>query len=60
VKRRKHIKQPDQIIIPIRAAVLRTPCRPLKMERLDLEGPRDDEPLVRLAANGICHTDIDY
>jgi aryl-alcohol dehydrogenase len=54
------MKQPDQIIIPIRAAVLRTPGRPLKIERLEMEGPRDDEVLVRLVASGICHTDIDF
>lgn len=47
-------------IIPIRAAVLRTPGRPLKIERLEMEGPRADEVLVRLVASGICHTDIDF
>ena len=54
------MKQPDQIIIPIRAAVLRTPGRPLKIERLEMEGPRDDEVLVHVVASGICHTDIDF
>ena len=47
-------------IISIQAAVLRTPGRPLKIERLEMEGPRDDEVLVRLVASGICHTDIDF
>ena len=47
-------------IISIQAAVLRTPGRPLKIERLEMEGPRDDEALVRLVASGICHTDIDF
>lgn len=42
----------------IRAAVLRKRGGPLKIESLDLEGPRDDELLVRLVASGICHTDI--
>jgi Zn-dependent alcohol dehydrogenase len=51
---------PDPPIIPIRAAVLRTPGRPLKIERLEMEGPRDDEALVRVAASGTCHTDIDF
>ena len=46
--------------IPIRAAVLRTPGRRLKIERLEMEGPRDDEVLVRVVASGICHTDIDF
>src|ERR1039458_2945885 len=54
------MKQPDPSIVPIRGAVLRTPGRPLKIERLEMEGPRDDEVLVRLVASGICHTDIDF
>jgi aryl-alcohol dehydrogenase len=28
------------------------------LEEVDLDGPRDDEILVRIAAAGICHTDI--
>lgn len=44
----------------IRAAVLREPGGPLKIEQLQLEEPRDDEVLVRLVASGICHTDIDF
>jgi len=51
---------PDPPTIPIRAAVLRTPGRPLKIERLEMEGPRDEEVLVRMVASGICHTDIDF
>ena len=42
----------------IRAAVLREKGGPLRIEALELEGPRDDEVLVRLVATGICHTDI--
>jgi aryl-alcohol dehydrogenase len=44
----------------IQAAVLRRKGGPLKIESLDMEGPRDDEVLVRLVASGICHTDIDF
>ena len=44
----------------IRAAVLRRSGGPLTIEELQLEGPRDDEVLVRLIASGICHTDIDF
>lgn len=44
----------------IRAAVLRKKGGPLKIETLELEGPRDEEVLVRLVATGICHTDIDF
>jgi aryl-alcohol dehydrogenase len=44
----------------IQAAVLRRKGGPLRIESLDLEGPREDEVLVRLAASGICRTDIDF
>lgn len=43
----------------IQAAVLRRAGRPLAIETLELEGPRDDEVLVRIVASGICRTDID-
>ncbi|EPR39850.1 Alcohol dehydrogenase GroES domain protein [Desulfovibrio sp. X2] len=44
--------------VPLRAAVLRAGGEPLRMEDLRLEPPRPDEILVRLAASGVCHTDI--
>jgi aryl-alcohol dehydrogenase len=44
----------------VQAAVLRTRRRQLAIETLELEGPREDEVLVRLVASGICHTDIDF
>ncbi len=44
----------------IKAAVLRKRGGPLKIESLEMEGPRDDEVLVRIVASGICHTDIDF
>ncbi len=44
----------------IQAAVLRGKVGPLKIESLKMEGPRDDEVLVRLVASGICRTDIDF
>lgn len=44
----------------IRAAVLRKKGGPLEIESLELEGPREDEILVRIVASGICHTDIDF
>jgi aryl-alcohol dehydrogenase len=43
----------------IRAAVLRKRGGPLTIELLGIEGPRDDEVLVRIVASGICRTDID-
>jgi aryl-alcohol dehydrogenase len=44
----------------IQAAVLRKNGGQLRIESLELEGPREDEVLVRLVATGICHTDIDF
>jgi len=44
----------------IQAAVLRKKGGPLKIESLEMEGPRESEVLVRLVASGICHTDIDF
>jgi aryl-alcohol dehydrogenase len=44
----------------IQAAVLRRKGGPLQIETLELEGPRDDEVLVRLVASGICRTDIAF
>ena len=31
----------------------------MKIQSLELAGPRDDEVLVRIVASGICRTDID-
>ena len=50
----------DEQVRTIRAAVLRRRGGPLSIETLELEGPRDDEVLVRITASGICHTDISY
>jgi aryl-alcohol dehydrogenase len=44
----------------IQAAVLRPHQPGLTIESLELEGPRQDEVLVRLVASGICHTDISF
>ena len=41
----------------IRAAVAFEPGKPLEIEEVELEGPREGECLVRLAAAGVCHTD---
>jgi len=47
-------------VLKIQAAVLRKKGGPLKIESLEMEGPRDEEILVRLVASGICHTDIAF
>ncbi len=41
----------------IRAAVAFEAGKPLEIEEIDLDGPREGECLVRLAATGVCHTD---
>jgi S-(hydroxymethyl)glutathione dehydrogenase / alcohol dehydrogenase len=42
----------------IRAAVLHEPRRRLVVEEVELATPRDDEVLVRVAAAGVCHSDV--
>jgi S-(hydroxymethyl)glutathione dehydrogenase / alcohol dehydrogenase len=42
----------------VRAAVLHEPRRPLVVEEVELAPPRDDEVLVRVAAAGVCHSDV--
>ena len=41
----------------VRAAVAFEARRPLEIAEIDLEGPKQGECLVRLAATGVCHTD---
>jgi len=50
----------DVKVYKIQAAVLHKKGGPLKIESLELDGPRDDEVLVRIVASGICRTDIDF
>jgi len=45
---------------PVRAAVLRTQGQPLTIEELLLAPPGPGEVEVRIAACGICHSDISY
>src|SRR5258708_19843516 len=40
-----------------RAAVAWGPGRPLRIEEVELEGPKAGEVLVEVKATGICHTD---
>jgi S-(hydroxymethyl)glutathione dehydrogenase / alcohol dehydrogenase len=42
----------------VRAAVLDRIGEPLVIEELELDGPRAGEVLVRLAASGVCHSDL--
>jgi S-(hydroxymethyl)glutathione dehydrogenase / alcohol dehydrogenase len=41
----------------VRAAVARQAGKPLTIETVQLDGPRDGEVLVEIKATGICHTD---
>jgi S-(hydroxymethyl)glutathione dehydrogenase/alcohol dehydrogenase len=41
----------------VRAAVARAPGKPLAVETVRLEGPREGEALVEIKASGVCHTD---
>ena len=45
-------------MMEIQAAVLRAPGRPPAVEPVELAAPRDGEVLVRVAAAGVCHTDL--
>ena len=42
----------------IRAAVLHEPGQPVTVEDVELDAPRDNEVLVRVAAAGVCHSDV--
>ncbi len=39
-------------------ALVESPGRPFTLAEVDLEGPREDEVLVRIVATGLCHSDI--
>src|SRR3954465_4331262 len=41
----------------VRAAVAREAGKPLSLETVELDGPREGEVLVEIKATGICHTD---
>ena len=42
----------------VTAAVVREPEGAFRLETLELDAPRPDEVLVRIAGTGICHTDL--
>ena len=42
----------------IRAAVLRHPSQPVEVEEVELDPPKAHEVLVRVAAVGVCHSDV--
>jgi aryl-alcohol dehydrogenase len=42
----------------IKAAVVREKSGPFLMEEVELDDPRDNEVVVRVAGSGLCHTDL--
>lgn len=48
----------DDRPVVMEAVVLREPGRPVGMETVVLDPPRRDEVLVRVAAAGVCHSDL--
>jgi S-(hydroxymethyl)glutathione dehydrogenase/alcohol dehydrogenase len=46
--------------VRIHAAVLREPGTPVRVEEVELDEPKDDEVLVRVAAAGVCHSDVRF
>lgn len=41
-----------------RAAIAWEPNRPLEIEEVDLDGPKDGEVLIRIVTTSLCHTDV--
>jgi len=39
-------------------ALVESPGEPFTLTEVELEGPRDDEVLVRIVATGLCHSDV--
>jgi Zn-dependent alcohol dehydrogenase len=48
----------DPSELAMRACVLRAPDRPVAVETVSLQAPRPEEVLVRVAAAGVCHSDV--
>lgn len=44
-------------MIKSRAAVATQAGKPLTIETIDVDGPREGEILVEIKATGVCHTD---
>jgi S-(hydroxymethyl)glutathione dehydrogenase / alcohol dehydrogenase len=44
----------------MKAAVFREPNKPLTIEEVDIDEPREREVLVRTAAAGVCHSDLHF
>ena len=52
-----HIRDEENDMVASRAAVAHQAGKPLTIETIEVEGPREGEVLVEIKATGICHTD---
>ena len=52
-----HVHANKEIAVKARAAVAWEPKKPLTIEEVDVEGPREGEVLLKVVASGVCHTD---
>jgi S-(hydroxymethyl)glutathione dehydrogenase/alcohol dehydrogenase len=51
------VRDNGEVDVKVRAAVAMEAGKPLVIEDVELEGPRQGEVLVELKATGVCHTD---
>jgi S-(hydroxymethyl)glutathione dehydrogenase/alcohol dehydrogenase len=56
IRDRRRTTQEDGTV-DVRAAVAFEAGEPLKIETVELDGPKDGEVLVEIGATGVCHTD---
>jgi S-(hydroxymethyl)glutathione dehydrogenase/alcohol dehydrogenase len=47
----------DKLAMKVKAAVANKAGEPLKIEQVELEGPKQGELMVEIKASGVCHTD---
>ncbi|GAB6874272.1 S-(hydroxymethyl)glutathione dehydrogenase/class III alcohol dehydrogenase [Halomonas shantousis] len=47
----------EYVLMKSRAAIAWEAGKPLEIAEIDVEGPKEGEVLVRIAATGVCHTD---
>ena len=54
---KSNIRDEENDMVASRAAVAHQAGKPLTIETIEVEGPREGEVLVEIKATGICHTD---
>jgi len=55
---RKTLNEERRFVVKIQSAVLREPNKPLTIEELELDSPREKEVLIKYAYTGFCHSDL--